>query len=143
MSTEAGFWAGFACVSLLLMSLLSLRTFYAKVRWFPRGPVPLPLVGNVFAVRRWAKPLYEMGPRLRAMYGDPCTIWLAWIPVVVVNDVDNLREASVGAKRNHFAERLQLTIGTIQKRGNEDVVFGKFGPEWEALRKVFMWMYVM
>ena len=121
---------------LLAAVTVLLAVFWRKVRRYPAGPLPFPILGNLWSMRRWPQSFYKMGPELARKYGDPFTLWFGWFPIVVVNDLRALKEASVGPKRNHTAGRLQFTVGTLQKRGNEDIVFGKFGPEWEALRKV-------
>ncbi|XP_003745229.1 cytochrome P450 1A1 [Galendromus occidentalis] len=120
----------FATLAVLLVA------FWRKVRRYPSGPFPLPVIGNLWSMKRWPQCFYKMGPSLGQKYGDPLTLWFGWFPIVVANDLSIIKEASVGPKRSHLAGRLQFSVGTLQKRGNEDIVFGKFGPEWEALRKV-------
>lgn len=126
-----------ALFGLVVYFLIKVKLFYLRVCHYPPGPSPLPFIGNGISIYKWSQEeAFYLAAQKLSEDGDPTTLWFGSTPFVIVNDYKNFREASIGAKRNHFAGRLQLSVGTLQKRGNEDIVFGKYGPEWEALRKV-------
>ncbi|KAM5145946.1 cytochrome P450 2A5-like [Mantella aurantiaca] len=68
---------------------LSIKTFWTR-RYFPPGPTPLPLLGNVFQIKRCdiAKSLMK----IRETYGEVFTIYLGSRPVVVVTGYKQVKE---------------------------------------------------
>ncbi|KAK8766915.1 hypothetical protein V5799_006309 [Amblyomma americanum] len=108
--------------------------FYQKVSKYPKGPFPLPIVGNLLALRN-AKKLHSKANEWAERYGDVFTLWMAHKPMVILNSHSAIREASV-ERRHEFAGRFQTKLGELQLQGNHDILFEDYNPRWKALRKV-------
>lgn len=108
--------------------------FYHRVSKYPRGPFPLPLVGNLLALRN-SKDLHEMAIEWSRKYGDVFTLWMAQKPMVVLNSHAVISEAFLD-RRHEFAGRFPTKMGALQTLGDHDIIFEDYNPRWKALRKV-------
>lgn len=111
-----------------------LGSFYHRVSKYPKGPFPLPLVGNLLALRNVAD-LHAKSTELSKTYGDVFTLWMAHRPMVMLNSYTVIREALV-ERRHDFAGRFPSRTAVLQNQGNHDIVFEDYNPHWKALRKV-------
>ncbi|KAH7966547.1 hypothetical protein HPB49_017435 [Dermacentor silvarum] len=108
--------------------------FYDRVSKYPRGPFPVPVFGNLLALRK-AENLHSQAIEWSKTYGDIFTLWVSHNPMVILNSYDVIREAFV--KQKHvFAGRTPLRMRDIQNQGNHDIMFEDYTPYWKALRKV-------
>uniref|UniRef100_A0A023GKW2 Putative cytochrome p450 cyp2 subfamily protein n=1 Tax=Amblyomma triste TaxID=251400 RepID=A0A023GKW2_AMBTT len=108
--------------------------FYNKVSKYPRGPFPLPLVGNLLALRN-VKDLHYKATEWAKAYGDVFTLWMAEKPMVILNSHQVIREAFL-ERRHEFAGRFQTRLSELQLQGNHDILFEDYNPRWKVLRKV-------
>lgn len=131
----ASFW-DWSWLTTTLVFLLSyfVARFYHKVSKYPKGPLPLPIVGNIVALQN-VDALYKLADDWSRKYGDPFTLWMGEKPMVVLNTHKVMREAFV-EKRDDFAGRLLTKMGRLQRQGSNNIVFEDFNPTWKALRKV-------
>lgn len=106
--------------------------FYQRVFRYPRGPFPVPLLGNLLAMRK--EDLHAKAIEWSKTYGDVFTLWISHKPMVILNSYDVIREALVKQK-NLFAGRPDTKMRDIQNQGNHDIMFEDYTPYWEALRK--------
>ncbi|XP_037292136.2 steroid 17-alpha-hydroxylase/17,20 lyase [Rhipicephalus microplus] len=111
-----------------------LGRFYHHVSRYPKGPFPLPLVGNMLALRN-VTDLHAKSTELSKTYGDVFTLWMAHRPMVMLNSYAVIREALV-ERRHDFAGRFPTRTAVLQNQGNHDIVFEDYNPHWKALRKV-------
>ncbi|XP_037563419.1 cytochrome P450 2B15-like isoform X2 [Dermacentor silvarum] len=107
--------------------------FYHRVSKYPRGPFPLPLVGNLLSLRNVNLPTKAI--EWSKVYGDVFTLWISHRPMVLLNSYNTIREASLD-RRHEFAGRFSTKMGTLQTQGNHDIMFEDYNPRWKALRKV-------
>lgn len=126
-------WRWLTTAIVFLLSYHVFR-FYRKVSKYPRGPVPLPFVGNLLSLRNETK-LYKKAEEWSRQYGDPFTLWMGEKPTVILNSYQVVREAFVD-KRHDFAGRFRIKLGALQTQGNHDILFEDYNPTWKALRKV-------
>ncbi|XP_077515951.1 steroid 17-alpha-hydroxylase/17,20 lyase-like [Amblyomma americanum] len=108
--------------------------FYHKVSKYPKGPFPLPLVGNLLALRN-VSDLHSKASGWAKTYGDVFTLWMAEKPMVILNSHNVIREAFL-ERRHEFAGRIQTRMGELQLQGHHDILFEDYNPRWKALRKV-------
>lgn len=119
--------------------------FYKLVYSFPRGPFPLPIIGTAWVA---LKNVIEKKPLnffrlvdLEKKYGKIFTTWLGNTPIVIMCDIDVIREA-FNEKRNDFMGRQQDTsmkdiTGIFNDYGKgSDIITADFGPAWHSLRLV-------
>uniref|UniRef100_A0A0N5CBM5 Cytochrome P450 n=1 Tax=Strongyloides papillosus TaxID=174720 RepID=A0A0N5CBM5_STREA len=107
-------------ILLLTITILYLINFYRKVKSFPPGPTPYPIVGNLFSIdfkkiHQW---LYDQ----KKNYGSVYTIWA---PVPLVKNDDHF----IG--RNTYG----LPEKTFYDRPNVGVIFSE-GEEWRDQRRL-------
>ena len=126
------FIAGFFGISFIYLIWQYLMQLW-KLRYYPPGPIPFPLIGNLHQLRK--SPLLTLKDFAK-QYGDVFSISLGHKRIVVVNSVTAAREALI-QKSVEFAGRPQdiYTAGKIT-RGFKDIAFGDFGPVWQATRKL-------
>ncbi|XP_075741313.1 cytochrome P450 1A4-like isoform X1 [Rhipicephalus microplus] len=108
--------------------------FYHKVSQYPKGPFPLPIVGNLLTLAK-EKELHKKATEWSKYYGDPFTLWMGSRPMIVLNSYEVIKEGLV-EKRHDFAGRFATKLGDIQIRDDHDIVFEDYNATWKALRKV-------
>lgn len=116
--------------------LLSIFSFYSNVRSLPRGPLPLPLLGNILAfANKGDRMPNQIITDFRKQHGPVFTFWAGTIPQVIVADSKIAKEALM---RADFAARPK--IGAMHEifwgKDASSLVFSEFSREWEVLRKV-------
>ncbi|KAL3205861.1 hypothetical protein MRX96_011012 [Rhipicephalus microplus] len=107
-----------------------LGRFYHHVSRYPKGPFPLPLVGNMLALRN-VTDLHAKSTELSKTYGDVFTLWMAHRPMVMLNSYAVIREALV-ERRHDFAGRFPTRTAVLQNQGNHDIVFEDYNPPLEG-----------
>ncbi|XP_049518262.1 cytochrome P450 1A1-like isoform X1 [Dermacentor silvarum] len=108
--------------------------FYHRVSKYPKGPFPLPLVGNLLTLRNVSN-LHSKSTEWSKTYGDVLTLWMAHRPVVMLNSYSVIREAFL-ERRHDFAGRFPTRTAALQNQGSHDILFEDYNPQWKALRKV-------
>ncbi|CAN7984476.1 unnamed protein product [Ixodes hexagonus] len=126
-------WRWLTTALVFLLSYVVVR-FYHKVSKYPKGPFPLPVVGNLLALRK-TNELYKVAHELSRKYGDPITLWMGDRPMVVLNTQELVKEAFI-ERRHEFAGRFPTKMGELQRKGNNDIMFEDYNPTWKTLRKV-------
>ena len=78
-------------VAVVAIVLLHYVWIVVKARHtLPNGPMPWPIVGSTFSLTK----LPEQGlMKLRKRYGDVFTVFIGIKPCIVINGVDNVKEA--------------------------------------------------
>ncbi|KAK8784795.1 hypothetical protein V5799_008840 [Amblyomma americanum] len=129
-------WDWRCVVSLVAAAAFLVRVafFYHKVAKYPRGPFPLPFLGNLLTLAR-VRFLHRKADEWSAVYGDVFTLWLGEKPMVFLNSHSAIHEAFVVCK-NDCAGRLDTKLGLLQTGGVHDVFFEDYNAHWKALRKV-------
>ncbi|XP_075536590.1 cytochrome P450 1A1-like isoform X2 [Dermacentor variabilis] len=108
--------------------------FYDRVSRYPRGPFPVPVFGNLLALRK-VENLHDKAIEWSKTYGDVFTLWVSHKPMVILNSYDVIQEAFL--KRKHvFSGRIPTKMRDIQNHGNHDVMFEDYTLYGKALRKV-------
>lgn len=126
-------WRWVTTALVFALSYLVVR-FYHRVSKYPKGPFPLPLVGNLLTLRKVAN-LSRKANEWAKVYGDVFTLWMSHKPMVVLNSYSVIREAFLD-RRHEFAGRFPTRQGELQTQGNHDIRFEDYNPRWKALRKV-------
>ncbi|VDO25890.1 unnamed protein product [Haemonchus placei] len=124
----------FAALILFLFSVIVyyIWFFYANVKRYPKGPTPLPVVGNLLSID--LRNLHKYFELVSKDYGDVFTVWLPK-PYVIIMNYDSIKEAF--AKRgDDFAGRSGLFPDTLfQSMHNGGIVFSQ-GHLWKEQRRV-------
>ncbi|KAL1429916.1 hypothetical protein MTO96_015416 [Rhipicephalus appendiculatus] len=84
--------------------------FYHRVSKYPKGPLPLPLFGNLLMLRN-VKNIHAKAAELSEVYGDFFTLWMAHRPMVFLNSYAVIREALV-ERRHEFSGRFPTRTGS-------------------------------
>ncbi|KAM4696319.1 cytochrome P450 2A13-like [Rhinophrynus dorsalis] len=122
--------------TLLLVLLISCMFIYStwnsmyRRRNLPPGPTPLPLVGNIFQMKRgeMVKSLMEFGDR----YGSVYTLYFGPRPVIILCGYQAVKEALVD-QADKFSSRGRLTTFDQHFQGF-GVAFSN-GERWKQLRR--------
>ena len=118
---------------IVLLFLIEYCKHCLKLKQFPPGPFPLPVIGNLHYLTN--KP-FEDFRLLSEKYGDPFSISLGMQRVVVIGSIKNAREALI-TKAVDFAGRpSDHYTGSLISKGLKDIAFSDYGPTWRLLRKV-------
>ncbi|GMT31611.1 hypothetical protein PFISCL1PPCAC_22908 [Pristionchus fissidentatus] len=121
-------------IPLLLFACVCAYTllYYQHVRRYPRGPFPLPLVGNLYHLK--SHNLHKAVHQIGKEYGGCFTLFMPR-PVVYFTDHPSIVEALV-TKGEHFAGRSHLPPDSLlQKRDQIGVVISD-GVLWRELRRI-------
>ncbi|KAH7720903.1 Protein CYP-14A2 [Aphelenchoides avenae] len=100
---------------------------------YPKGPFPLPLVGNMFQVRAYDIHVYMQ--EQSAKYGPVFTLFTPR-PLVCLNTFETIKEALV-TKGEHFVGKLQTPPQQFFSDGkpNKGLLNG-YGQNWREQRRV-------
>ncbi|KAH6940402.1 hypothetical protein HPB50_027552 [Hyalomma asiaticum] len=120
--------------ALIFVVTYLLGRFYHRVSKYPKGPFPLPFVGNLLSLRN-VTDLHAKSTEWSKTYGDVFTLWMGHRPMVMLNSYAVIREALV-ERRHDFAGRFPTRSGALQNQGNHDILFEDYNPCLKALRKV-------
>ncbi|XP_040071849.1 cytochrome P450 1A1 [Ixodes scapularis] len=126
-------WRWLTTALVFLLSYLVVR-FYHKVSKYPKGPFPLPVVGNLLELRN-TKELYKAANNWSQKFGDPITLWMGEKPMVVLNTHKLVKEAFI-ERRHEFAGRFSTKMAELQRQGNHNIMFEDYNPTWKTLRKL-------
>ncbi|XP_031206394.1 cytochrome P450 2D1-like isoform X1 [Mastomys coucha] len=132
--TGTGLWpvAIFTVIFILLMDLR-----HRRQRWtshYPPGPVPWPVLGNLFQVDLDNMPysLYKLQNR----YGNVFSLQMAWKPMVVINGLKAMQKVLVTFGED-TSDRPPVPIFEYlgSKPGSQGVILAPYGPEWREQRR--------
>lgn len=103
-------------------------------RW-AKGPLPWPLVGNIWTVYRLHTDTERVLERLAKQYGDICMLWIGVWPAIVINsaeaahDILHKRGAVTASRPAHSDFRVKVGRGRL--------VLTPAGPDLTKLRKIY------
>ncbi|EFP08874.1 hypothetical protein CRE_18036 [Caenorhabditis remanei] len=105
--------------------------FYWKVRKYPKGPFPLPLIGNLLQFP--GENIHIYFDDLAKEYGPCFTLWTP-LPSVVITDYEYLKEAFI-TQGDAFIHRADIPSETLlQPHKNTGVVMSS-GENWVLQRR--------
>ncbi|EGT54930.1 hypothetical protein CAEBREN_30586 [Caenorhabditis brenneri] len=121
----------------LILSTIGLLYFfdlwYWKRRNLPPGPIPLPLIGNLYLFREETKPGYKLWDNLRKKYGGVFTFWMANLPMVFVTDWKLIKQHLIKDGGN-FVGRPEFPISMEIRKGAYGIL-ESYGPRWVQARR--------
>ncbi|XP_036048810.1 cytochrome P450 2C6-like isoform X1 [Onychomys torridus] len=110
-------------LSLSCLLLLSLWRQSSEKGKLPPGPIPLPIIGNIFQID--VKDINQSFTKLSKVYGPVFTLYLGRKPTVVLHGYEAVKEALIDhgeefAGRGSFpvAEKINKGLGIIFSHGN-------------------------
>ena len=113
--------------------LFHVVSFYYKVSRLPKGPTPLPFIGNVLSFAS-STAVHEIFDDWSAKYSPLYTIYVATKPIIVISDSKLGIEAM---RKVAFAGRPDFGLAPIIFDDNSiDVFLCNYSKEWEVLKKV-------
>jgi len=122
----------FPLLLVLALLLIYILLYYANVRRYPRGPFPLPLIGNLHQLpptdlHLWMDSLYQQ-------YGPVYTVFIP-TPHVVLADYDSIKEALV-TKAEHFTDKLKhdKVLAMLSRIPNGGILKSNGDSWWEQRR---------
>ncbi|KAI6212606.1 CYtochrome P450 family [Aphelenchoides besseyi] len=125
-------WLWFLFLILLALGLLFLYQCWYVRRFYPNGPMPIPL-GNALSlvgVDRIEEKLFEW----KETYGPIYTFWAGNVPTVTVNDFQLMQEMFVKDGDN-YTEKLVLESFDKLTRGGTYGIIGTNGDLWREQRR--------
>uniref|UniRef100_A0AC35U8U4 Cytochrome P450 n=1 Tax=Rhabditophanes sp. KR3021 TaxID=114890 RepID=A0AC35U8U4_9BILA len=117
---------------LLSSIVLYVLNFYNNVRKLPKGPFPLPLIGNAYQFD--PKQLHKWILEQKKVYGPIFTIYIA-NPVIVLADVKTIKEALVTHGEYFAARSLKFPDNIMHDLPNVGVITST-GDMWQAQRRL-------
>ncbi|GMS92462.1 hypothetical protein PENTCL1PPCAC_14637, partial [Pristionchus entomophagus] len=123
--------AGFIGVSAILALIAYVVSYYRYVSRYPKGPFPLPLVGNMFMVK--SRNLHDNIRELSLQYGPIFTIFVP-VPMVVIADYEGLKEAFV-VKGDDYIDRPDVVVDQRLSFCENQGVINSNGNSWRENRR--------
>ncbi|XP_068116387.1 cytochrome P450 2J6-like [Hyperolius riggenbachi] len=115
-------------LGVLFFSLLWLKVMRPKN--FPPGPPALPVLGNILQINL-TNPLKDIR-KLSKVYGPVYSIYLGFMPVVVIQGLKNLKEVLVN-KGVEFANRPYNRL-LEEMSGTKGLISARYGQSWKEHR---------
>lgn len=115
----------------LSVSVLLYHIYYHLRFRLPPGPVPWPVVGNLYQI----KPVrFRSFAELAHSYGPIISVWLGSSLNVVVSNAELAKEV---LKDNDalLADRHRSRSATALSRGGQDLIWADYGPHYVKVRK--------
>ena len=122
-------------IAIFLISFLSfyLVNFYINLSKYPRGPLPLPILGNILVFRQ-KKHVHDILNEMANAHGGLTTLWCSHIPIIIISD-PKLTIHVLKDRKNDFAGRPDFPHDKMSFK-SPDIVLGDFGdPQWEVSRR--------
>ncbi|KAG8430253.1 hypothetical protein GDO86_018151 [Hymenochirus boettgeri] len=121
-------------LSVLFFVLLftSIRRQQKRSQLLPRGPTPLPLLGNVTCFG--SRGAMKCFPEFHRKYGKMFTVWLGTEPVVVLCGYDVVKDALV----NHAEQFSGRPMYPVMHELTEGFSFISEGEHWRLFRRFLM-----
>ena len=120
-------------LSPILYYLIEYIEHLLKLKNFPNGPFPLPIIGNLHLLS--TKPYKDL-KKMADIYGDVFSISLGMNRTVIVSSIERAKEALV-TKDPQFAGRPQnIYTANLISRGYLNIGYADYGPYWKMLRKL-------
>ncbi|KAI6184603.1 hypothetical protein M3Y97_00614200 [Aphelenchoides bicaudatus] len=113
--------------------LLLFHQCYWRLRTYPKGPWPLPGLGNILSLskcERWEDKLLEW----REKYGNTYTYWMGPMPIVAVNDYKTAVDMFV-KDGDLYTERVTFKTFAEATRGGTYGVIDTSGELWKQQRR--------
>ncbi|XP_069075485.1 cytochrome P450 2J2-like isoform X2 [Pleurodeles waltl] len=125
--------------ALVALAVVLLLGQYLKLQWaarkLPPGPTPLPILGNLWALRFSLH--HETLMQLAKIYGNTMTLWAGHTPLVITNGYEAVRDMLV-SKSEETSGRPQTPylLKYAQQRG----VIASTGDTWKQQRRASLTM---
>lgn len=132
---ELSLSSALSTLGIFLVSCLSfyLLNFYINLSRYPRGPIPLPILGNILVFRQ-KKHVHDILCEMANAYGGLTTLWCSTIPIIIISD-PKLTVHILKERKNDFAGRPYFPIEKMSFK-TPDIVLGDFGDhQWEVSRR--------
>ena len=128
-------WAAcYLVLGIILYNLLVYLHHLSTLKNYPKGPFPLPVVGNMFLIDQ--KKPYLTFIELADVYGDVFSVSLGMERVIVVGTIESLREGMI-TKAGEFSGRPQNIHTLNLATGNcKDLAMADYGSHWRMMRKL-------
>lgn len=96
------------------------------------GPIPLPIIGNAWAISKVGMEKYFMD--IKNKYGDLHTFWLGENPIVSINDVSTIVETFVRDGDTYAGRPTHMKVTDMSRHGRTGLIFTD-GPLWREHRR--------
>ena len=127
-------WITYLLMAVVVYNLTVYLNHVYDLKDYPPGPFPLPLIGNWHCIN-FKKP-HKTYQKLTKTYGDVFSISFGMERIVIVNTIEQAREALV-TKSTEFAGRPSNHHAfAMITRNHQDLVFADYGLHWLLLRKL-------
>ena len=130
---DISFVASTLAVTLATGLAVYLINFYINLYRYPRGPFPLPLIGNVLEFTK-KKHVHDIFNAIGRAYGGVTTLWFSTIPVIVITDpkmvIHILKDRKTDFSGRPYYPHERMSFKTA------DIVLGDYGDkQWDVSRR--------
>ncbi|KAI6198696.1 CYtochrome P450 family [Aphelenchoides besseyi] len=126
-------WLWILYLILLAIGLLFVYQCWYVRRFYPKGPMPIPLLGNALSligVERIEEKLFEW----KETYGPIYTFWAGNVPTVTINDFQLIQEMFVKDGDNYTEKLVMESFDKLTRGGNYGII-GTNGDLWREQRR--------
>ncbi|PIC28893.1 hypothetical protein B9Z55_020670 [Caenorhabditis nigoni] len=121
---------GLAIIVIFVFLVLYIAHFYWNVSKYPKGPFPLPFIGNLLQFP--AENIHVFYDDLAKIYGPCFTIWTP-LPSIVLTDYEQIKDAFV--TQETFTYRSHLPPETLFQPHDHTGLMLTDGDDWKLQRK--------
>ncbi|GMT23770.1 hypothetical protein PFISCL1PPCAC_15067, partial [Pristionchus fissidentatus] len=118
-------------ISSLFALLYYIFTFYQNVSKYPKGPFPLPFIGNLLMLK--SRNLHDNIRELSSQFGPIFTLFIP-MPMVVIADYEGVKEAFV-VKGDDFVDRPDQVVDKRFMFCENQGVINSNGQSWRENRR--------
>ncbi|CAP25799.2 Protein CBR-CYP-14A4 [Caenorhabditis briggsae] len=118
-------------ISFVLITVVYIINFYWEVRKYPKGPFPLPLIGNIHQIPD--DKLEVWFDDLSKTYGPIFTVWSP-LPCVVITDYAHIKDAFVTQGETYTYRAHRPPESLLQPHDNTGIL-NSSGENWRLQRR--------
>ncbi|EGT40444.1 hypothetical protein CAEBREN_31910 [Caenorhabditis brenneri] len=118
-------------IGFLVFTVIYVVNFYLKVRKYPKGPFPLPIIGNIHQIPDGNLEVYF--DDLSKIYGPCFTVWSP-LPCVVITDYAHIKDAFVTQGETYTYRAHRPPESLLQPHDNTGIL-NSSGDNWRLQRR--------
>uniref|UniRef100_A0AC35U2X8 Cytochrome P450 n=1 Tax=Rhabditophanes sp. KR3021 TaxID=114890 RepID=A0AC35U2X8_9BILA len=123
----------FVLLSVLFLTLFLFYECYWKRKDYPKGPTPLPLIGNLHTIAKY-QPGYDAFLMWKKQFGPIYTFWEGTEPVIAFCDFESVNEAFVKQSEKFSNRAIYPDFSKAMRNGYLGIFYAR-DDMWQSQRR--------